>query len=159
MKLSEKLNEMLNKQILHELKNMMIYHQIQSYFEDMQLKNIAEYFSKQAEQEHEHSQIFMKYVNDRIGGKVKLNTVPFDGIEINSIEDVANFYIKTEEQTTELIEEIYYEASTEESFIDLPILSKMLNEQVEEEDSANEFALKLKMTKDLVLFDFSIKEN
>jgi hypothetical protein len=34
----------------------------------------------------------------------------------------------------------------------------MLSEQVEEEDGANEFSLKLKNTKDLVLFDATLSD-
>lgn len=153
MKLSEQLNSLLNQQVLHEFKNSQIYYQIQSYFENMQLKNIANYFGEQAKHEEEHARMFLKHINDRTGGNVKLENIPFDGIDLNSIEDIADMYVLTEEQTTERIEEIYYIANSTRSYIDLSFILKMLNEQVEEEDSANEFALKIKMVKDIVLFD------
>lgn len=158
MKLSAQLNELFNNQILHEMKNVMIYHQIQSYFESMQLKNLSKYFADQAEHEHQHAQKFIKYVNDRTGGKVELKEIPFDGVEIDSIMSVSDLYVQTEELTTELIEEIYATAISEKSFMDLGFITEMLNEQVEEEDTANEFSLKIRMTHDLVLFDATFGE-
>ena len=61
-RLSQNLNDALNQQILNEYHNMLIYRQIQSYFEDFQLKNLAEYFSKQAEDENGHAQKFMSHI-------------------------------------------------------------------------------------------------
>lgn len=158
MKFSTQLNELFNAQVLHEMKNMMIYHQIQSYFEDLQLKNLASYFSKQAEDEHGHAKLFMQHINDRTGGKVELREIPFDGVQINSIDDIAKLFVETEEITTDLIENLYSVAHESKSFIDLSFIEKMLQEQVEEEDSANEFAIKIKMVKDLVLFDSTFGE-
>ena len=153
LKLSQELNESLNEQVLHELRNQNIYYQISSYFEDMQLKNLANYFQKQANHENEHAQKFIKHINDRTGGKVSIGDVDSPNLNINSIDDIANIYVKTEESTTESIEELYSLAFETKSFIDLPFLSEMLSEQVEEEDTSNAFATKLKMCKDLVLFD------
>ena len=74
-------------------------------------------------------------------------------IGLSSIELIAEAYISIEEGTTESIEEIYGMALDEKSFMDLPFLSNMLSEQIEEEDSAQSFALKIKAVKDIVLFD------
>lgn len=153
MKLSQELNDALNEQITHELLNSNSYAQLESYFEDLQLKNLATYFRNQSLHEKEHANKFIKYINDRTGGKVSIGEVPSPILVLNSIEDVANEYIRIEESTTESIEEIYNLAFDNKSFVDLPFLSEMLHEQVEEEDSAQEFALKIRMVKDLVLFD------
>ena len=158
MKLSNELNESINEQILHEYHNALIYAQIQSYFEDTQLKNIAEYFKKQSVHETEHAQKFIQHLNDRTGGKVSIGEVDSPNLNLSSVESVGEVYISTEQGTTESIEEIYELASDTKSFIDLPFLLEMLSEQVEEEDVANEFSLKLKNTKDLVLFDSSLEE-
>lgn len=158
MKLSQELNEALNMQIIHELKNSNIYSQIESFFEDLQLKNLANYFKNNSQHEKEHANKFIEYLNSRTGGKVSIGEI--DGVvEINTIEDIANLYVQTEESTTESIEDIYDLVFEQKSYMDLGFIQSMLNEQVEEEDVANEFALKIKMTKDYVLFDATFEGN
>jgi ferritin len=156
VKLSPELNDALNEQILHEYKNSLIYAQVQSYFEDLQLKKIAEYFKKQSIQEGEHAQKFIQHLNDRTGGKVIIGEVDSPNFILSSVEMVGDIFISTEEGTTESIESLYELASDTKSFIDFPFLLSMLGEQVEEEDIANEFSLKLRNTRDLVLFDASL---
>ena len=153
MRLSQNLNDALNQQIMHEYHNMLVYKQIESYFEELQLKKLSSYFSKQAQHEKEHGDMFLKHINDRTGGKVSLGEVDAPIIGLSSIELIAEAYISIEEGTTESIEEIYGMALDEKSFMDLPFLSNMLSEQIEEEDSAQSFALKIKAVKDIVLFD------
>ena len=156
MKLSPELNETLNQQILQEYHNSLIYAQIQSYFESLQLKKIAEYFKKQSLHEAEHAQKFIQHLNDRTGGKVTIGEVNAPSLLLSSVESVGNVYILTEEETTESIEAIYELACDTKSFIDFPFLLSMLAEQVSEENESNEFALKLKNIKDLVLFDATL---
>lgn len=157
MKLSQEFNDALNNQIVHELLNQNKYLQIASYFEDLQLKNLADYFQEQASGEYGHAKLFIQHINDRIGGKVTIQEVEAPSLQISSIVDVGNLYVETEEGTTEAIEELYNFALENKSFIDLLFLSTMLNEQVEEEDSALSFKLKSSMTNDLVLFDATFK--
>ena len=156
MKLSPELNETLNQQILQEYHNSLIYAQIQSYFESLQLKKIAEYFKKQSLHEAEHAQKFIQHLSDRTGGKVTIGEVNAPSLLLSSVESVGNVYILTEEETTESIEAIYELACDTKSFIDFPFLLSMLAEQVSEENESNEFALKLKNIKDLVLFDATL---
>lgn len=153
MKLSQSLNDALNEQILHELSNSVKYMQIASYFEGLQLKKLAKYFNEQSNHEKEHADKFMEHINNRTGGLVQLSEVEGVNGFVPNVESIADFYVLTEEQTTESIEELYELALSEKSYIDLGFLQSMLNEQIEEEDKSNEFALKVKMTKDIVLFD------
>jgi ferritin len=153
MKLSEQINEVLNNQIVHELKNSSIYLQIASFFEDLQLKNIAEYFKKNSQHEYDHAQKFIQHINDRTGGKVIIGEIDAPSLNISNIADVGDIYISIEENTTEAIEEIMDLVIEQKSYIDQQFILDMLAEQIEEEDVANEFATKLKMTKDYVLFD------
>ena len=157
MRLSEQLNSAFNEQIMAEYKNSLIYAQIQSWFESLQLKKIAEYFKKQSLHEAEHAQKFIQYLNDRTDGKVSIGEINSPGLDFLSVESVGDIYVSTEEGTTESIESIYELACDTKSFIDLPFLLSMLSEQVEEENSSAEFALKLKTTKDLVLFDATLE--
>ena len=153
MKLSKTLNDALNQQIMIELGNQNKYMQIQSMFEDMQLKNLAKFFKEQSAGENSHANLFMDYVNDRTGGKVKIEEVNAPIIEFTDINSIADFYVLTEQETTESIESLYNLALEEKSYIDLPFLATLLQEQVEEEDTSVAFATKIKAVKDIVLFD------
>jgi ferritin len=157
VKLSQNLNDALNQQILIELLNQNKYMQIQSLFEDMQLKNLANFFKEQSAGENSHANLFMDYVNDRIGGKVDIGEINSPLINFTDINSIADFYIRTEEETTASIESLYDMALEEKSYIDLGFLTKMLDEQREEEDTAISFGTKLKQVKDLVLFDATWK--
>jgi len=153
MKLSQNLNDALNQQILIELQNQNKYMQIQSLFEDMQLKHLADFFKNQSAGENDHANLFMNHINDRNGGKVTIDEINSPMINFSDINSIADFYVLTEQQTTESIESLYDLALEEKSYIDLPFLQKMLDEQVEEEDTSQALALKLKTVKDIILFD------
>jgi ferritin len=153
VKLSQNLNDAINAQILIELGNQNKYMQIQSLFEDMQLKNLAKFFKEQSAGENSHANLFMNHLNDRNGGKVTIGEVNAPVIDFSDINSIADFYVLTEQQTTESIESLYNLAFEEGSYIDLPFLSTLLQEQIEEEDISQRVAMNLKMTKDIVLFD------
>jgi len=153
MKLSKNLNDLLNLQVTHEFRNMLIYKQIEAHFESLELKNIAKYFGEQAQHEKEHGDKFLQHINDRIGGIVQVSGVDFPQMQLSEIDAIADTYVSVEEETTASIEKIYQMALQENSFIDLPFLLNMLNEQVEEEDSANYFSVRIRNVRDLVLFD------
>lgn len=159
MKLSQSLNEALNFQVLHELRNQTRYMQICSYFEDLQLNNIAKFFKEQAEGEHGHAELFMQYINDRTGGKVEIGEIDAPQLSLTGLNSVGDNYVKVEEDTTLSIESIFELALNERSYIDLPFLQKMLEEQVEEEDTANKFSARIKLVKDPVLFDATFKHD
>lgn len=158
MKLSQSLNDALNQQVLKEYQNQLIYKQIQSYFEDLQLKKLADYFAHQALDENSHASKFIDHINDRTGGKVSLGEVDFPQLSLGDVNSVGDVYIQVEESTSESIEELYDLALSEKSYMDLGFLEEMLNEQVSEENEAQEFATKLRNVKDLVLFDATFGE-
>jgi ferritin len=153
MKLSQELNDAICQQIIIELGNQNKYMQVQSYFEDLQLKNLASFFGKQSSGEKDHANLFMTHLNDRNGGKVIIGDVDAPKSDFSDISSVADFYVLTEQQTTESIESLYDLALSEKSYIDLGFLQSMLDEQIEEEDTSQKLALNLKMAKDIVLFD------
>lgn len=153
MKMSPELNDAICQQILIELGNQSKYMQIQSYLENLQLKNLASFFGKQASGENDHANSFMNHLNDRNGGNVIIGDVDAPKSDFSSIMDVADFYVLTEQQTTESIEGLYDMVLSEKSYIDLGFLQSMLNEQIEEEDTSQHLALQLKSVKDIYLFD------
>lgn len=153
MKLSQEINDAINVQIQHEFLNMLKYKVIESYFQDMRLINLANRFKAQSNEEYEHASKFIDYLNKRIGGKVSIEEIPKPNLTINSVQDVANIYLETEQGTTESIESIYSLICEENSEMDRGFISEMLNIQVTEEDEADEFMKKVALVKDIVLFD------
>jgi len=158
MKLSQELNDAFCQQIMHEMKNVVIYMQVASYFDNLRLNKLSKYFIEQSQHEKEHADKFMKHVNNRTGGNVMLGEVEEPMLSLSDINSVADTYVMVEEVTTESIEDLYSLAFGEKSYIDLGFIQEMLDEQVEEEESATSFALKAKMVKDLVLFDATFGE-
>jgi ferritin len=153
LRLSESLNSALNEQINAEFHNEMIYRQIQSYFEDFQLNGLASYFEKQANEENSHAKRFINYINSRSGGKVTCDQIDAPNLSLTDFNSVADVYAKAEENTSLSIEELYDLAFSEKSYLDLPFIEDFLREQVEEENKSQEFLMKIKLVKDIVLFD------
>jgi len=158
MLLSKELNDALNEQVIHELRNVLKYMQIASYFEDLELNNIAKYFLDQSNHEKDHADKFMSHINDRVGGAVNITSVSSPELSMENPIEIARQYLKVEQETTTSIEGIYQLAFIQNSYIDLPFLQEMLNEQVEEEDSANKFLVKIQKVNDLVIFDATFGE-
>lgn len=153
MKMTQELNSVINKQIAHELRNQNIYLQIGSYFENLELNNIAKYFFKQADGEKDHAKLFIDHLNNRVGGLVKIESIPAPVIELQTPESIGELYLIVENSTTEAIEDIMDLVLETKSYVDQPFISKMLKEQVEEEDTANHFRVLINKVKDIVLFD------
>jgi len=156
MVLSETLCSAYNQQIVHELFNANKYSQIESFFEDVQLPNLAKYFRKQSDDEKQHANKFIEHVNTRVGGKVTIEAIDSPNLEFSDFSSIGDIYLKAEQDTTSSIEGIYDLALSEKSYIDLSFIQSMLFEQLEEEQSAQELSVKLKMVKDIVLFDATL---
>lgn len=157
MILSSDLNDALNEQVIREYQNMLIYKKIESYLQELELNNIAKVFHKQAEEENEHAKEFIDYINNRVGGKVVLGEIPSpETVSITSENSIGDIYLQLEQDTTESIESIYELAVSLKSYMDLPYLLHMLENQVIEEDEALNFSKRFKMVKDLVLFDATL---
>jgi ferritin len=157
MNLSSSLNDALNEQIIKEYSNVLVYSQMKSFFEDLQLTKIAKYFGDRSSEEKTHGDKFMAHINARTGGKVTIGEVPAPNLGELSVSRIGELYVHQEEATTESIESIYDLAESERSYIDFLFLLEMLAEQVSEEDEANEFSVKAKNVKDLFLWDASFQ--
>lgn len=156
MKISENLNALFNRQMAHELSNKMKYIQIYSYFEDMQLKNLSKKFFEQHLEETKHFDMLVQYLNDRYGGKVKIEEIPAADLSLNSLQDVANAYLETELLTTDMIQEMVEVMEQEKSYIDRKFLDEFLALQLNELDEADEFMKKVALVKDILLFDATL---
>jgi ferritin len=153
MILNSNINDAFVAQLHQELGNYTKYLTIHNYFENLQLKGLSSYFLKQADEEKGHAEKFNKYINDRVGGIIIISEVDAPNLNLTDFASIGDSYLKIEQDTTESIESIFELALGEKSYMDLPFIQEMLALQVSEEDEAQEFALKIKMVKDIVLFD------
>ena len=157
MILTQDLNDALNEQVVKEYQNMLIYKKIESYFEEMELHNLAKIFHKQAKEEDKHAKEFIDYINGRVGGSVRIGDIPSPETQtIDSVNSIGAIYLRLEQETTESLEDIYDLAMSQRSYMDLPYLQEMLADQVDEEKEALAFKKKFEMVKDLVLFDLAM---
>lgn len=159
MKFSQTLNDAFLEQILLEFHNEMVYKAIEIYFDKLFLTHIASFFHKQSHHERHHAVEIIHYLDKRTGGDAKVGQIQPANITINSLNDVAEIFIKTEEATTESIESLFELASDEKSYMDIPFISHFLNKQVDEEHDANKISSMLLNAKDLVLLDKMFKKN
>lgn len=110
MKLLSSLNDALNEQIMHEYRNQLIYTQLESVFEDFELKNIAKYFREQSLHEKSHGDKIVEHLNNRTGGKVNIGEIdspPILYYSIDSLTSIGDLYVSIEERTTESLESIF----------------------------------------------------
>lgn len=158
MNLSVELNDALNAQIGHEYRNASYYMQMASLFENRQLKNLAKLFVSQAQGERAHGDSIVDHINARLGGVV---SIPEIEAPVGLSDDPVSIglkFVEIEKATTESIEDIYRMVLDTGSYIDIPFITGLLNEQVEEEDLAIEFSDRISSVKDIVLFDATFEK-
>jgi ferritin len=145
--LSKKMETALNKQINAELYSGYMYLAMSSYFETVNLPGFAAWLKAQAGEELGHAMKLFGYVVERRG------TVALDAVDkppskwaspLKAFEDV----YKHEVKVTGLINKLAELAAAEKDHATGVFLQWFINEQVEEEASADAIVQKLGMIKE-----------
>lgn len=135
---------LLNQQISHELNNEITYRNMQAYFSDLDLAGWAGFFGKEAEGEYSHYKHIISYLDDR-NAPYEINVLPYTNYRFKDIKEILNKYYATEIVTTTKLYDIAEQAKSENdhatvSWLYTTTISEgglsLINEQVEEEDSA-----------------------
>ena len=147
MKLSQTIIKAINTQIKNEFDNAFLYLSIASWCEENNLSGFAKWNLAQFKEEQEHAMKFYNYVFER-QGKVDVMEVEQPKQKWNNIVDVFEDVVKREEETTTNIYKLYEIAKNENDYTTLSFLQWFLEEQVEEESTANTILSKLKMIGD-----------
>ena len=142
--LKKKIETAINKQINAELWSAYLYLSMSSYFESISLSGFANWMRIQAQEEVTHAMRFYKYVVER-GGTVKLLAIDKVPTEWKSPLHVFEDTYKHEQKVTSLINNIVKLAESERDYASLNMLQWFIDEQVEEESSADEIVQKLKL--------------
>lgn len=144
MNLSARLQESFNNQINAELSSAYLYLSMAAYFEDKNLPGFSNWMRKQNEEETAHAMRFFDYVHDR-GGRASLQAIEQPESDFRSPLDVMERTLNHERKVTALINRMYQLAIEESDYAAQVMLHELINEQVEEEKSAEELVEHLRL--------------
>lgn len=147
MKLSNKLERVLNDQINLELCSAYAYLGMAAYFERTAFTGFGKWMEVQSKEELGHANRFFKYIVER-GGKVTLQAIPEPKSDYKSPLDVFRASLGHEQKVSASICAIYELAGDEKDFATLSFLKWFLDEQVEEERNVGDVLAKLELIGD-----------
>ena len=147
MKLSSKLEKVLNDQINLELCSAYAYLGMAAYFERTAFTGFGKWMELQSKEELGHANRFFKYIVER-GGKVTLQAIAEPKCDYKSPLDVFKASLGHEQKVSASICAIYDLAAGEKDFATLSFLKWFLDEQVEEERTVGDLLAKLELVGD-----------
>ncbi len=134
MMISKELNDAINGQIGREFGASLQYINIATYFDGEALPKIAEFFYKQAEEEHEHAMKFVKYIVDT-GGEVRIPPVAAPKSTFASAEEAFQLSMEWEMEVTKQVNNLMDIAHNEKDYAAQNFLNWFVEEQIEEVSS------------------------
>ncbi len=154
--LNKEVEQAFNAQINAEFWSAYLYLSMSMHFAHEGFDGIANWFAVQFKEEQDHATIMMNYVNSR-GGKVVL--APIAEVETSWDTPMAAFAatLAHENKVTGLINDLYALATAKNDYATQSMLKWFIDEQVEEEETAESFINALKKIGDngygLYMFD------
>ena len=142
--INKKMEEALNEQVNAELYSAYLYLSMESYFKSLNLNGFANWMRVQTQEEMIHAMKIYDFINGR-GGRVILKAIEGPPIEWDSPLAVFEAVYAHEQKVTGLINELVNLAIKEKDHATSTFLQWFVNEQVEEESSADEVVKQLKM--------------
>ena len=134
--LSTRLEQMLNDQIAHELLNSKKYRVICAWLRREGYEGLASYFSKWSKEELDHADWVQDYLMNR---NACVDIPETDAVEMSfkSVLEIAEYVMDTEVETTRLLYQIMEASKMENDYMTCDFIqTRMVHEQVEEEDKA-----------------------
>src|ERR1035438_8382282 len=144
MKLSNKLEKVLNDQINLEFCSAYAYLGMAAYFDRTPFLGFAKWMKVQSGEELGHANRFFKYIVER-GGKVTLQAIPEPKSDYKSPLDAFKVSLGHEQKVSAAICAIYELAAAEKDYPTLSFLKWFLDEQVEEERNVGDMLAKLEL--------------
>jgi len=144
MKISTKINDIINKQVNHEFYAAYLYLSMSADFENKGFSGFAHWMKLQSQEEVEHAMKLFDYLNER-GGKVTLTSIETPKAKWTTVLEAFDDALKHEMKVTQLIHNMVDLAQQEKDHATVSFLQWFVDEQVEEESSANEIVDKLKL--------------
>jgi len=142
--ISKKIEDALNDQINAEMYSAYLYLSMVAYFESVNLAGFATWMRAQAQEEMVHAMKIYDFVNER-GGRVLLKSIDAPTTEWDSPLAVFEAAYAHEQLVTGRINDLVDLAVAEKDHATNAFLQWFVNEQVEEETSADNVVQNLKM--------------
>lgn len=142
--LSKKIEEALNAQINAEMWSAYLYLSMSTYCHSIGHTGVSNWFKIQYKEELDHAMILFNHVHSR-DGRVTLKAIEVVPTEWKSLFDVFEETLKHEEKVTSLINNLYALSLEEKDFATQSMLKWFIDEQVEEEETAQDIIDDLKM--------------
>lgn len=133
--LNLKVEESINDQINAELFSAYLYLSMSAYLESENLPGFASWMRVQFQEEQAHAMKFFDFVNER-GGKVVLEAIEAPQTEWGSVVEIFEHTLSHERMVTERINHLMDVALEERDYATESFLRWYIDEQVEEEASA-----------------------
>lgn len=145
--ISQRLEEAINAQINAEMWSAYLYLSMSAYCQEAGLPGMANWFAIQFKEEQDHAQIFFNYLVSR-GGRVLLKAI--DAVETEWDSPLAAFEntYAHEQKVTAMINNLMSIAVEEKDFAAQSRLQWFVDEQVEEEETAQGMIQKLRLIGD-----------
>lgn len=145
--LKKNVEEAINAQINAELWSAYLYLSMSAYCHANGYPGFGKWFEVQFEEEQDHAKILFNYVIRR-SGKVILQPIAAVPSEWDGLLDVLKSTLAHEQKVTSLINNLYAIASGENDYATSSMLKWFIDEQVEEEETAQNVIDNLNMIKD-----------
>lgn len=145
--ISNKMQEAFNNQINAELYSSYLYLSMAAYFESINLPGFANWMRCQSQEEIVHAMKFYNFVCER-GGRVKLAAIDGPPTEWGSPLKAFQDAYAHEQKVTALINKLVDQALKEHDHASSSFLQWFVNEQVEEEASADKVVQQLNLAGD-----------
>jgi len=142
--LSEKMLNTMNHQINRELFSAYLYLSMAAYFRSINLKGFANWMEVQCQEEMTHAQKFYNFIDER-GGKAIMGAIEAPANTWASPLAAFEETLKHEQLVTSLINNLVKLSLEENDFASHSFLQWFVNEQVEEESSADDIIQQLKL--------------
>ena len=142
--MNDKIAFLLNQQINKEFYSAYLYLDMSNYYDELDLNGYANYYMVQAQEERDHALLFMKYMQS-IGLKVTLDAIDKPDKTFTSILDPLEMAAEHERYVSALINDIYHECHESRDYRTLKFLDWFVDEQREEEDSADSMVSRYKL--------------
>ena len=145
--LSKKVEDALNAQVNAEFWSAYLYLSMSAHFAHNGKSGIAHWFKLQFDEEQEHALKIFEYIVAR-GGTVKLDPIEKVQQTWNSPLEAFKDTLKHEKVVTEKINDLVTLATDEKDYATISFLKWFVDEQVEEEETAQGYIDALEMIKD-----------
>lgn len=142
--INEKLEKVINQQINAEMYSAYLYLSMSAYLESINLPGFASWMRVQFEEEQFHALRFFTFLNER-GGRVELDAIEKPQFVWNNVIEVFEHTLEHERHVTSLLNNIADIAETEKDRPTRNLMVWFIDEQVEEESSAEKIINELKL--------------